>query len=73
MPVGKKYRKYVRDAEVIVWKLQNRLGVVDLDKKVLKKIVRKEQIVRRSMWKLDENLTRVRFKKRKRTNLHRSA
>ena len=39
-------------------KLQHELVVVDLDKKALKKIVRKERIVR-SMWKLNENRTRV--------------
>ena len=38
--------------------------VVDLDKKVLKKVVRKEQIIRRKIWKLNENRTRVRFEKR---------
>ena len=42
-----KYRKYVRDAKVTSWKLQHGLVVVDLDKKVLKKIVRKERIIRR--------------------------
>ena len=38
--------------------------VVDLDKKVLKKAVRKERIIRRKIWKLNENQTRVRFEKR---------
>ena len=38
--------------------------VVDLDKKVLKKVVRKEQIIRRKIWKLNDNRTRVRFEKR---------
>ena len=32
-------------------------------KKVLKKIVRKKQIIRRKIWKLNENQTRVRFEK----------
>ena len=44
--------------------LQHRLVVVDLDKKVLKKGVRKERIIRRKIWKLNENRTRVRFEKR---------
>ena len=44
--VGKKYRKYIRDVKVISWELQHRLVVVDLDKKVLKKIVRKQRIIR---------------------------
>ena len=38
--------------------------VVDLNKKVLKKVVRKKQIVGRKIWKLNENQTRVRFEKR---------
>ena len=61
--VGEKYRKYIRDVKVIPWELQHRMVVVDLDKKVLKKIVRKERIVRRKIWKLNENQTRVRFEK----------
>ena len=35
--------------------------VVDLDKKVLKKIVRKQRIIRRKIWKLNENATKVRI------------
>ena len=62
--VGEKYRKYIRDIKVIPWKLQHRMVVVDLDKKVLKKVVRKERIIRRKIWKLNENQTRVRFEKR---------
>ena len=53
--VGEKYRKYIRDVKVIPWELQHRLVVVDLDKKVLKKGVRKERIIRRKVWKLNEN------------------
>ena len=45
--VGEKYRKCIRDVKVIPWKLQHRLVVVDLDKKVLKNVVRKEWIIRR--------------------------
>ena len=45
--------------------LQHRLVVVDLNKKILKKIVRKELIMRRTLWKLNENQTRVRFEKEK--------
>ena len=62
--VGEKYRKYMRDIKVIPWELQHRPVVVDLDKKILKKGVRKKQIIRRGMWKLNENRTRVRFEKR---------
>ena len=61
---GEKYRKYMRDVKVIPSKLQHRLVVVDLDKKVLKKVVRKQRIRRRKIWKLNENQTRVKFEKR---------
>ena len=47
MLVGEKYREYVRDVQVILWELKYRLVVVDLDKKVLKKVVRKKWIIRR--------------------------
>ena len=50
-----KYRKYARDVIVTPWKLQHRLVVVDLNKKILKNIVRKELIIRRRMGKLNEN------------------
>ena len=33
--VGEKYRKYIRDVQVISWKLYHRLVVLDLAKKVL--------------------------------------
>ena len=68
--MGEKYRKFVRDVKVISQKLQNRLVVIDLDKKILKRIVRKQQIIRK-IWKLNENQTKVRFKKSKRTSKHR--
>ena len=60
MLVGEKYRKYIRGVKVIPWELQHRMVVVDLDKKV----VRKERITRRKIWKLNENRTRVKFEKR---------
>ena len=47
--VGEKYRKYVRDVKVIPWELHHRLVVVDLNKKVLKKVVRKQRIIRRKI------------------------
>ena len=69
--LGEKYKKYGRDVKIILLKLQHRQVVVDLDKKVLKRIVKKERVVRR-MWKLNENRSRVRFENRKkRTNKHR--
>ena len=54
----------IRDVKVIPWELQHRMAVVDLDKKVLKKVMTKERIIRRQIWKLNENQTRVRFEKR---------
>ena len=62
--VGEKYRKYIRNVKVIPWELQHRLVAVDLDKKVLKKVVREQRIIGRNIWKLNENRTRVRFEKR---------
>ena len=62
--VGEKYRKCIRDVKVIPWELQHRMVVVDVNKKVLKKVVRKEGIINRKFWKLNENRTRVRFEKR---------
>ena len=74
MLVGEKYRKYVRDVKGIPWELQHRMVVVDLNKKVLKKVVRKERIIRKNIWKLNENQIRVRIKKKnKRTCKHRRA
>ena len=57
--VVKKYKKYVKNVQVIPWELQRWLVVIDLDKKVLKKIVKKEQIIRRNVWKLNQGRTRV--------------
>ena len=49
--------------------LQHKRVVADLNKKVLKKVVRKQQIIRKKIWKLNENQTRVRSEKRvKKTN-----
>ena len=49
---------FFRDVKVIPWELQHRLVVVELDKNVLERIVRKEQIL-----KFNVNQTRVRFEK----------
>ena len=48
---------------MISWELQHRLVVVNLDEKVLKNVVRKQRVIRTKIWKLNENRTRVRFKK----------
>ena len=62
--VGKGNRKYLRDVKVIPGELQHRLVVVDLVKKKVKKVVRKEAIERRRVWKLKEDDTRARFEER---------
>ena len=49
---------------MISWELQHRMVVVDLDKKALKKVVKKGTNHKRKIWKLNENQTRVRFEKR---------
>ena len=49
MFVRKKNRKYVRDVKMILQELQHRLVVIDLDEKILKQIVRIEQIVKKRM------------------------
>ena len=59
----RKYRKYVREEKAISLEIQHRLVIIDLDKTALKKIVRKERIVRKRMRKLNEIRTRVRFLK----------
>ena len=61
--VGEKYRKYIRHVKVISLELQL-LVVLDLDIKVLKKVVRKQRIIRRKIWILIENQTRIRLEKR---------
>ena len=72
--VRDKYRKYIRNVQVIPWELQHKIMVIDLDKKILNKVVRKQWIVRRKIWKLNENQKLVKFeKKSERTSKHRHA
>ena len=49
---------------MIPGELQHRLVVADLDKKRLKKIVRKDKIGRKRVWKLKDNETRRKFAER---------
>ena len=49
-----KIQKYVRNVKVIPWELQQRLAVIDLNKKVLHKVVKKQPIIRK-IGKLNEN------------------
>ena len=62
--VGKGNRKYPRDLKVIPSDLQHRFVVVVLVKKKVKKVVRKEAIETRKVWKLKEDNTRARFEER---------
>ena len=62
--VGKGNRKFLRDVEVIPGELQHRLVVMNLVKNKVKKVVRKEAIERRKVWKLKEDDTRARFEGR---------
>ena len=62
--VGKENKKYLRDVKVIPGKLQHRLVVTNLVRKKVKKVVRKEAIERRKVWKLKEDDTRTRFERR---------
>ena len=50
--------------KVIPVELQHRLAVVDLVKKKVKKVLRKEAIERRKVWKLKEDDTRETFEER---------
>ena len=65
--VGKGNRKYLRDVKVIQGELQHRLVVMDLVKKKVKKVkkvVRKEAIEKRKVWKLKEDDTKARFEEK---------
>ena len=56
--VGKGNKKYLREVNVIPGELQQRLVVTDIVKKKVKKVVRKEALERRKVWKLKEDNTR---------------
>jgi len=73
--VSNKDRKYLRDVKAILWELQHRLVVVDVDEKKLSKICKKESKVRMT-WKLQDKEVQENFEKRvgelvdvKKTNL----
>ena len=59
--VGKGNKKFLIDVKVIPGELQHRLVVTDLIKK---KVVRKEAIERRKVWRLKEDDARARFEGR---------
>ena len=52
--VSKANRKFLKNVNVIPWELQHRLLVADMDKRKLKKVVKKESKVKRMVWKLKE-------------------
>ena len=62
--VGKNNRKYLKDVKAILWELQHRLVVTDIDKRKLKKVVKNEQTIRRRVWKLKENNLKTKFQER---------
>uniref|UniRef100_A0A0L8G5Q4 Endonuclease/exonuclease/phosphatase domain-containing protein n=1 Tax=Octopus bimaculoides TaxID=37653 RepID=A0A0L8G5Q4_OCTBM len=64
MLVGRKNRKYLRDVKTISRELQHRLVVADLDKRKVKKCMRKGMVERRKMWKMKEEETRASFEER---------
>jgi len=61
--VGKKERKFLRDVKAISWELQHRLIIANVDKRKLKKMVKKNGVLRRRVWKLKESNIRERFVK----------
>ena len=62
--VGKTNRKYLRDVKVIPGELQHGMVVTDFIKRDVKKIIKRERIVRRKIWKLKEKDIQKKFEKR---------
>lgn len=62
--VDKEKRKFLKDIKVFPGELQHRLVVVDVDKRKVKKVVRKVALERRNVWKLKEEETRKKFEAR---------
>lgn len=62
--VAKDQRKYLRDVKVIPGELQHGLIVVNINRRKLKKVIRKNTIMRRKLWKLKERDVRKRFEER---------
>ena len=60
---GRKIQKVYKRCKCDSMVTSDRLVIVDLDIKVLKKVVKKQRIITRKIWKLNENRTRVRFEK----------
>ena len=62
--VGRQKRKFLKDVKSVPGELQHRLVIVDVDKRKLKKIVRKRTTEKRKVWKLKEEETRGKFQER---------
>ena len=62
--VSKENRKFLKDVKIIPWKLQHRLLVADVDKRKLNKVVKKESMVKRMVWKLKEREMQEKFERR---------
>ena len=54
----------MKDKKVIPWELQHRLLVVDVDKRKLNKVVKKESRVKHMIWKLKERKMQEKFERR---------
>ena len=62
--IGNEKRKMLKDVKTIPGELQHSLVLADLDRMKMKKIVMKERIERRRVWKLKEEDIQKRFRKR---------
>ena len=62
--LGKNNRKYLTDVKGILWELQHRPLITNIDKRKLKKVVKNEQTIRSRVWKLKENNMKARFQER---------
>ena len=61
--IGKKDKKYIRDVKVVSGELQHGLVVADIEKRKLKKVIKKQRITHRRVWKLNDKEIRVEFQK----------
>ena len=62
--VNKGNRKHLKEVKVILWKLQHRLLVADVDKRKLNKVIKKESRVKRMVWKLKDTEMQEKFERR---------
>ena len=62
--VNKGNRKHLKEVKVILWKLQHRLLVANVDKRKLNKVVKKESRVKRMVWILKDTEMQEKFERR---------